>query len=218
MRVRVANSAYVALVSKGIRPTVDSMRLALALMVLAIAAGWRVLAAHVPALSNFAPLMALTFCAAVYIRDKRMWLVPFAALFASDLYLDYHYAATYGETWVWPSVAVRLLCFGLALPLGQLVARHKNWLNLFSGALAGAIFFYLATNTDAWIRDPLYAKTAAGWWQAMTIGRPEFPPTLLFFRNTLVSDLLFTGVFALAMEFAALRAGAGSLLGKRAEA
>ena len=73
---------------------VGAMRLALALMVLALAAGWRVLAAHVPALSNFAPLMALTFCAAVYLQDKRMWLVPFAALFASDLYLDYHYAAT----------------------------------------------------------------------------------------------------------------------------
>ena len=194
------------------------MRLALALLVLALAAGWRVLATHAPALSNFAPLMALTFCAAVYIQDKRMWLVPFAALFVSDLYLDYHYASAYGETWIWPSVAVRLLCFALALPLGRLVARHKNWLNLFSGALAGAIFFYLATNTDAWIRDPFYAKSAAGWWQAMTVGRPEFPPTLLFFRNTLVSDLLFTGVFAFAMEFAALRAGNGSLLGKRASA
>jgi len=52
----------------------------------------------------------------------------------------------------------------------------------------------------------------------MTIGRPEFPPTLLFFRNTLVSDLLFTGVFALAMEYSALRAGQGSLLGRRANA
>ena len=194
------------------------MRLAVALVVLVLAAGWRVLALHAPALSNFAPLMALTFCAAVYIRDKRMWLVPFAALLLSDLYLDYHYASAYGETWIWLSVLVRLLCFAVALPIGRFVAQHKSWLNLFSGALAGAVFFYLATNTDAWIRDPFYPKDAAGWWQAMTIGRPEFPPTVLFFRNTLVSDLLFTGIFALVMEFSALRAGAASLLGKRAEA
>ena len=194
------------------------MRLVLALVVFILAAGWRVLAIHAPAISNFAPLMALTFCAAVYFNDKRMWIVPFAALMVSDLYLDYHYASAYGETWLWPSVAVRLLCFALALPLGRLVAQHKTWLNLFSGALAGAVFFYLATNTDAWIRDPLYVKTAAGWWQAMTVGRPEFPPTLLFFRNTLVSDLLFTGVFALAMEYAALRAGSGSLLQRRVQA
>ena len=194
------------------------MPLVAALVVLVLAAGWRVLALHAPALSNFAPLMALTFCAAVYVRDKRLWLVPFAAMMISDLYLDYYYASNFAETWVWPSVIVRLVCFALALPLGRLIAEHKTWLNLFSGALAGSLFFYLATNTDAWIRDPFYAKTAAGWWQAMTIGRPEFPPTLYFFRNTLVSDLLFTGVFASVMEHAALRAGRPSLFGKRAAA
>lgn len=194
------------------------MPLVLALVVFVVAAGWRVLALHIPALFNFAPLMALTYCAAVYIKDKRLWLVPFAAMMVSDLYLDYHYASTYGETWVWPSVLVRLACFALALPLGRWVSQHKTWLNLFSGALAGSIVFYLATNTDAWLRDPYYVKNAAGWWQAITVGRPEFPPTLYFFRNTLVSDLLFTGLFAQAMEYAALRAGRPSLLGKRAEA
>lgn len=194
------------------------MRFVLGLVVLVFAAGWRVLAIHAPGLSNFAPLMALTFCAAVYFSDKRMWLVPFAALTLSDLYLDYHYATTYGEHWVWPSVAVRLVCFTLALPIGRLVAQHKNWLNLFTGALAGSLFFYLATNTDAWIRDPYYVKTAAGWWQAMTVGRPEFAPTLLFFRNTLASDLLFTGVFAAAMEYAALRTRQGSLFAPQAKA
>lgn len=194
------------------------MPLAIALAVMLLAAGWRALAFHAPDLANFAPVMALTFCAAVYFQDKRTWLVPFAALLISDLYLDYQYAAAYGETWLWPSAAVRIVCFALALPLGRLVAGRKNWLTLFGGALAGSFFFYLATNTDAWIRDPAYAKSAAGWWQALTVGRPEFPPTLLFFRNTLASDLLFTSVFALAMEFVALRAGRGSLLAKRAEA
>jgi len=44
------------------------------------------------------------------------------------------------------------------------------------------------------------------------VGRPEFPPTWMFFRNTLVSDLLFTGLFALTLELAARRAGRPSLL------
>ena len=194
------------------------MSLVPALVVLVLAAGWRILALHAPALSNFAPLMALTFCAAVYFRDKRAWVVPFAALMISDVYLDYHYATTFGETWHWPSMAVRLVCFALALPLGRFVAQHKSWLTLLGGALAGSLAFFVATNTDAWIRDPFYAKSAAGWFQAMTLGRPEFPPTLFFFRNTLLSDLLFTGIFAQAMEFAALRAGRPSLLARRASA
>jgi hypothetical protein len=203
-----------ALVTQPFTRTVQPMPLAFALIVLA--AGWRIAAVHAPALLNFAPLMALAFCGAVYFRDRRMWLVPFAALIASDLYLNHHYASMYGETWTWPSMLVRMLCFALALPLGRLVARHRSWAGLFGGALAGAFVFYLATNTDAWIRDPMYVKSAAGWWQAMTIGRPEFPPTLLFFRTTLVSDLLFTGVFAAVMELAALRAGQPNLLARRA--
>jgi hypothetical protein len=192
------------------------MLLAVALMILA--AAWRVVAVYAPALSNFAPLMALMFCGAVYFRDKRMWFIPLLALTLSDFFLNAYYATTFGETWNWPGMLVRIGCFMAALPIGMLVARHKNWLNLFSGALAGSIIFYIATNTDAWLADPMYAKTVAGWWQALTVGRPEFPPTLFFFRNTLVSDLVFTGLFAGAMELAALRAGRENLLAKRVTA
>lgn len=198
------------LVTPAAAATLRRMIAALALIV--VAAGWRLLTAPYPALANFAPVMALTFCGAVYFRDRRMWLVPFVALTLSDLFLDPYYSQTFRETWLWPSVLVRLICFALALPIGTWVARHKNWMNLFGGALASSLIFYVATNTDAWVRDPYYAKTAAGWLQAMTTGRPEFPPTIWFFKNTLVSDLLFTGMFAGAMELAARRAGRESLL------
>lgn len=190
----------------------------LALFLIVVAAGWRVLGAHVPAVANFAPLMALTFCGAVYFRDRRMWLVPFAALTLSDIYLNYYYASVFGETWSWPSMATRLVCFALALPVGAAIARNKSWLSLLGGTLLSSATFYVLTNTDAWLRDPAYVKTAAGWLQALTIGRPEFPPTIWFFRNTLVSDLLFAGLFALAMELSARRRGQVSLLPARAAA
>lgn len=180
------------------------MYLAVALMILA--ALWRVVALSAPAVSNFAPLMALTFCGAVYFKDKRLWFLPLLGLTVSDLFLNAYYAQVMHETWTWWSELIRLACFALALPIGRLVAAHKNWLNLFTGALASSILFYLVTNTDAWVRDPAYLKNAAGWWQALTVGRPEFLPTLFFFRNTLISDLLFTGLFAGAMELAARRA------------
>lgn len=188
----------------------------LAIVLILLAASWRVLAVFEPALSNFAPLMALAFCGAVYFRDKRLWFVPLLALTLSDFFLNAHYAAAYNETWSWTSVLVRLGCFALAFPIGRYVASHKSWGSLFAGALAGSVMFYLVTNTEAWMRDPGYVKNLAGWWQALTIGRPEFAPTIFFFRNTLVSDLLFTGAFVCSMEFAALRAGRDSLLGKRA--
>jgi hypothetical protein len=187
-----------------------------ALVLIVLATAWRIAAVHLPeALMNFSPLMALAFCSAVYFRNKLLWLVPFAALTLSDLYLDHYYATTLNYEWTSTGPLIRAACFIAALGLGAMVARRRSWLNLFSGALGGAVFFYLATNTGSWLGDINYAHNFAGWWQAMTVGHPEFPPTLFFFRNTLVSDLLFTGVFALAMESAAHRAGEPSLLPKR---
>ena len=51
-----------------------------ALLILVLAAGWRVFTLYVPALSNFSPVMALAFCAGVYTHNRWMWLAPFAAL------------------------------------------------------------------------------------------------------------------------------------------
>ena len=182
-----------------------------ALLLLVLAAGWRIVALHVPALSNFSPLMALAFCGGVYFRNRWLRLVPFAALSLTDLYIDRYYAAEYGYQWTAGGAVLRTLCFAAALGLGLLVARRRNWPNLFAGALGGALLFYLVTNTASWSGDAGYARTAAGWWQAMTVGHPEFPPTLMFFRNTLASDLLFTGLFAAAMEWVRLRRGESSL-------
>jgi hypothetical protein len=192
------------------------MLLAFALIVLSIA--WRIATLDLPALSNFTPLMALTFCGAVYLRDKRLWLVPFVALSLSDLYIDRHYAATFHYEWSLTGAVLRAACFAAAVSFGLMVARRRSWLNLLSGTIGGSLFFYLVTNTASWIGDVAYTHDPAGWWQAMTIGHPEFPPTLWFFRNTFVSDLVFTGFFSVTMEWAAWRAGRESLLAKRATA
>jgi len=168
---------------------------------------------YVPALSNFSPVMALAFCAGAYSAGRWMRLAPFAALVASDLYIDRYYATVFHYEWSAAGAALRILCFAAGLGIGVLVSRRRNWVNLFGGALSGSVLFYLVTNTASWRGDMGYAHDAAGWWQAMTVGHPQYYPTLFFFRNTLVSDLLFTACFALAMEYASLRRGAPSLLG-----
>jgi hypothetical protein len=70
-----------------------------------------------------------------------------------------------------------------------------SWLKLLCGGLLGAVLFYLVTNTASWLYNPEYAKTIAGWIQALTSGTPNYPPTWTFFRNTLLSGGLFTGLF-----------------------
>jgi hypothetical protein len=183
-----------------------------AVLLILVAAGYRLLSVYNVELANFSPLMALAFCGAVYLRPRGWWAVPFGALVLSDLWINQAYMADYGYGYGSVQMTVRALCFAAAIGIGAMVARRKSWLNLFSGALGGAVLFYLATNTASWAGDAFYAKTLAGWWQALTVGHPQFPPTLYFFRNSLASDLLFTGVFAVAMEARARHAGQPSLL------
>ncbi len=184
----------------------------LPVVLILVAAGWRIASAWEPSLVNFAPLTALAFCGGVYFRSPRMWLVPFAALILSDLYLNHYYETQFAYVWTAGPAGIRALCFVAALGLGRLVSRHKTWLNIVSGTLGGAVIFYLVTNSHAWWYDLSYAKTSAGWWQAMTVGHPEYAPTLLFFRNSLASDFFFTAMFVLAMEYQALRKEQPSLL------
>lgn len=190
----------------------------LALVLIVLAVGYRIIGVWEPSLVNFSPLMALAFCGGIYFKNRWLWLVPLAALSISDLYIDHYYAVQYGYDWNLGGVAVRALCFIAAIALGWMVSKRKNWLNILSGALGGAVFFYLVSNTASWAGDALYSKSLIGWWQAMTVGHPGFPPTLFFFRNSLVSDLLYTGIFALAMEYYALRSAQPSLLKAEATA
>jgi hypothetical protein len=187
--------------------------MSLALVVLVLASAFRVFVLHVPALSNFSPVMALAFCAGAYTRNRWMWIAPFVALIVSDLYIDRYYAAVYHYGWSTSGAVLRIVCFAAALGIGVVVSRRRNWLNILGGALAGSFFFYLVTNTASWLGDVVYTRDFAGWWQAVTVGHPEYYPTLFFFRNSLASDLLFTGCFALMMEYSLLRKGEPSLLG-----
>jgi hypothetical protein len=84
--------------------------------------------------------------------------------------------------------------------------RLAAWLTLVCGGLLGAVIFYLLTNTLAWLFNPFgnpeYTKTLAGWLQALTGGTAGWPDTWSFFRNTLGSGGLFTGLFAAALHIA----------------
>jgi hypothetical protein len=73
------------------------------------------------------------------------------------------------------------------------------------------------TNTGSWLAEPVYAKTAAGWLQAMTVGLPGFPPTWWFYRHTMISDLLFTAIFVACVRLGS-RAEAPALEPRRAPA
>ncbi|MBI4324227.1 MAG: hypothetical protein HY674_03095 [Chloroflexi bacterium] len=146
---------------------------------------------------NFSAVYGLVFCAAVYFPGKLAWFLPLVTLLVTDVIMNLFY---YHADLVSGYMLVNYLAYGGILWLGRQFSARSSWLSLLSGGLLGAILFYLVTNTAAWMQNPEYAKTLAGWIQALTIGTPGWPHTWEFFRNTLLSGGLFTGLFAGAMK------------------
>ena len=149
---------------------------------------------------NFSAAYALAFCGGVYFTGAMAWWLPLGTLFGTDVLLNVFY---YHEPVFSGYMLVKTLSFAALVGLGRLFSPRTNFLKLLGGGLFGAILFYLVTNTASWLQNPEYAKTLAGWIQSLTTGTPNYPSTWEFFRNTLLSGGLFTGLFVAAMKLTA---------------
>ena len=160
---------------------------------------------------NFSVVYAFVFCAGVFFPRNLVWWLPLAAIFATDIGLNFYYQH-HGADDVWSAANLANLVFNYAayaalLLLGRKFKPQTSLVKLVGGGLFGAILFYLITNTASWFFNPFhnpeYTKTIAGWIIALTKGTGGFPTTLEFFRNTLLSGGLFTALFAAASQLAA---------------
>jgi hypothetical protein len=155
---------------------------------------------------NFSAAYALAFCAGVYFPGRLAWWAPMGVLLGTDLLLNLFY---YHAPPLSGYMALNYLGYAVLIGLGRRCSNTSSFLKLLSGGLLGALLFYFITNTAAWFnpapgpfpQEP-YPKTLLGWIQALTIGSPPWPPTWTFFRNTLMSGGLFTGLFVGAMKLA----------------
>jgi hypothetical protein len=147
---------------------------------------------------NFAPIAAIALCAAAYFPRKYKFSVPMIALLISDIVLNVHY----GFSFFSPFVLSHYLGFAIIGCLGLLLQSRASWKTLLPGSVAASLIFYVVTNSVSWIYDPGYAKNFAGLIQALTVGLPQYSatPSWMFFRNSLVSDLIFTGLFVVCMN------------------
>jgi len=147
------------------------------------------------ALSNFAPLAAIALCAAAYFPTKFKFTVPMIALLISDVVLN----VSYGFSLFSPFVISHYIGFALVGGLGWLLRNRASLKTLLPASIAASVIFYVVTNAVSWLFDPGYLKNFAGLMQALTVGLPQYSatPSWMFFRNSVVSDLLFTGLFIL---------------------
>lgn len=150
-------------------------------------------------LHNFSPLASVALCGAIYFPRRLAVVFPLGAVLISDLLLNAHYHVPLLN----PGMLPQYLALGLVSAAGFLLRRDPKIGPILLGSVGGSVLFHLLTNTGAWLMLPEYAKTTSGWWQALTVGLPDHTPTWLFFRNTLLSDLVFTGLFVACMHVTA---------------
>lgn len=153
---------------------------------------------------NFSAAYALVFCAGVYFPGAMAWWLPLATIAVSDLLINCYYYFVHGVDAFQIYQLVNYAVFVAIIWLGRRFTHRSPFLKLLSGGIAGAVLFYLITNTAAWLFNPFanpeYTKDLAGWLIAMTKGTSGWPETWELFRNTLLSGGLFTGLFAGAMK------------------
>ena len=147
---------------------------------------------------NFAPIAAIALCAGAYFPRKYKFSVPMIALLISDIVLNAHYRFSL----VSPFVLSHYLGFAIVGCLGLLLQSRASWKTLLPASVAASLIFYVVTNSVSWIYDPDYTKNFAGLIQALTVGLPQYSatPSWMFFRNSLISDLLFTLLFVICMH------------------
>jgi Family of unknown function (DUF6580) len=150
-----------------------------------VAAAFARLIPHPP---NFTPVAAIAlFGGAYYSKKSIAYLIPLAAMFTTDLILGFH-----NTMW-----AV-YLSFIIIVGLGMIMLRKKNIKNVVVASLISSVLFFVLTNAAFWLTGTMYPVTLAGLSACFIAAIP-------FFQNTLIGDLVFTGVMFAAFEFAKVK-------------
>ena len=145
----------------------------LGLVLVALGILFRVL----PHPDNFTPVMAIALFSGVVLAPRIALVVPLIVMMASDLIIGPH--ALYPLTWG---------SFFLVSLLGAAIRKDVKVGRIFLGTLGGSALFYLVTNLGVFVFQNMYEKSLSGLIQCYVMALP-------FFRNALLGDLFFSGLF-----------------------
>lgn len=134
--------------------------------------------------ANFAPIAALALFGGVYLDKKIAFILPLTAMILSDLFLGFHASmwAVYGS-------------FLLTVGIGIWLKNHQSFPTVILASLASSVLFFVLTNFNFWYAAALYPKTMSGLVSSYANAVP-------FFRNTVLGDLFYTGLFFGSYELA----------------
>ena len=145
-----------------------------------------------PSLYNFSPVLAIFLISGAFLKGKASWATPMVAVLVSDLLIN----PSYGASLLEPFSLITILSYGIIFALGKKVIAKTGVLKFsFGYGLCSALVFHALTCGFAWWINPFYAKNAAGYIQALTLGEPGYAPAYLFLRNSIMSTIFFSVLF-----------------------
>lgn len=132
-------------------------------------------------LSNFTPVGAIAIFGGAYFNDKlKAYLVPFAALFISDLIINYLYFSKL----VWYSSSLWMYASFFAMVFFGSLIKKVNFANIILASLGGVLIHWLLTDIEPWLNGTLYAKGIMGYVESLIAAIP-------FEKNMILGDLVF---------------------------
>ena len=137
---------------------------------------------------NFTPIggMAL-FGAAYFCRKYLALIVPFVALWISNLLLDNLIYAQYYEGFVWVSNPAVFIAFALIVLVGWGLLKKVTLGRLLGSSLSASAIFFIVSNFGSWLDSGIYPRT----WDGLVACYVAAVP---FFQNTLAGDLFYVAV------------------------
>jgi hypothetical protein len=171
-----------------------NLRFSVLVLMILLAAFSRIIP-HIP---NFSPLGAIgLFGAAYFVKKWQAFLIPIAATWLSDLFINnVIYAQYYPQfTWFYEGFYWQYGSYLLITLAGIFILKKINPQRVIAGALTSTAIFFLVSNFGCWIGNTSYAQDLGGLMTCYVAGIP-------FLKGTLLGDLFYSGVLFGAFTFA----------------
>ena len=135
----------------------------------------------IPHPPNFTPILASAIMAPLLIKDRWFGIaIPIVAMFISDVILGFH--------------PYQFVIYATILTIGLVSPMRKNYSMIGIMAVGSSVWFFITTNFAVWILWDYYPKTIEGLITCYTSAIP-------FFKNTLISTCLFTGLLTILIRY-----------------
>ena len=135
----------------------------------------------IPHPPNFTPILASAIMAPMLIKERWFGIaIPIVAMFISDVIIGFY--------------SYQLVIYSSILAIALVAPMRKNYINLSIMAIGGSVWFFITTNFAEWMIWDYYPKTIEGLITCYTLAIP-------FFKNTLISTCLFTGLLTFSIKY-----------------